>query len=156
MTAETSTALLQRFVAGPERVRQALGDAVGQPLFAPGPEGWSVRDVLVHLADAEVLRGIRFRLILSADSTPLPFFDQEVWRERLAYSGRDPRLALATYEATVVASHELLSAFGGSALDRTGLHPEEGPISVGELLRRGGNHAEEHAAQVRALLAPRA
>ncbi|MEX1103404.1 MAG: DinB family protein [Dehalococcoidia bacterium] len=153
MSTESRDDLLQRFIAGPERIRQALGDAVGEAILEPGLEGWSVRDVLVHLSDAEVLRAIRFRLILAEDPNPLPFFDQEVWRERLGYEGRDPRLAIAIYEATIVSSHELVAALGGSALDRTGLHPEEGPITVRELVTRGANHADEHAAQIRALLA---
>jgi hypothetical protein len=153
MTEEPRDELLQRFIAGPERVRQALGDAVGDAVLQPGIEGWSVRDILVHLSDAELLRGIRFRLMLSGDPVPLPIFDQEVWRERLGYEGRDPRLALAIYEATIVSSHELVAALGGGALDRTGTHPEEGPITVRELLTRGANHAEDHAAQIRGLLA---
>jgi hypothetical protein len=152
MTDESRDELLQRFIAGPERVRQALGDAVGDAILQSGPEGWSVRDVLVHLSDAEVLRAVRFRMILSDDPTPFPVFDQEVWRDRLGYEGRDPRLALAIYEATIVASHELIAALGGTALDRTGNHPEEGPITVRELLTRGANHAEDHAAQVREML----
>ena len=152
MSDEPRDELLQRYIAGPERVRQALGDAVGEAILQPGLEGWSVRDILVHLSDAEVLRALRFRMILSDDPTPFPVFDQEVWRAKLGYEGRDPRLALAIYEATVVSSHELVAALGGSALDRSGTHPAEGPLTVRELVTRGADHAEEHAAQIRALL----
>lgn len=147
MTADRD-ALLARFIAGPERVRTALGNLVGEALNRPGPEGWSIRDVLVHLADAEMMRAIRFRLILADDGAQLPAFDQDDWRDRLGYSARDPRVALATYEATVVASHELLLVAGATGWLRSGLHPEDGPLSVRELVLRGSNHAEDHARQI--------
>jgi hypothetical protein len=152
MSEDTRSDLLQRFVAGPERIRQAIGAASDAALAAPGWEGWSAKDVVIHLADAEVLRGIRLRLILGGSEAPLPIFDQDAWRDRLAYGSRDSCLALATYEATIVASHELVRAYGEGAWSLVGLHPEEGPLSVSELIRRGANHAEEHAAQLHALL----
>lgn len=47
----------------------------------------------------------------------------------------------------------LIAALGDEAWERTGLRPEEGPLSVRELVTRGANQAEEHAAQIRELRA---
>jgi hypothetical protein len=142
--------LLDRFAAGPGLVEEAIGHA-GDVMSRPGPEGWSIHDVLVHLADAEILRATRIRLILATEGVPLPVFDQDEWRERLAYANRDPGIAFSAYAAMVGSSADLLAASGERAWDRAGHHPEEGPITVAELVRRGANHAEEHAEQIRRL-----
>ena len=147
MTAQRDK-LLAEFIAGPERVRAALGDLVGRALDQPGDGGWTIREVLVHLADAEILRATRLRLILGGEDVVLPIFDENEWHDRLGYGERDPRVALATYEATVVASHELLLVEGASGWMRSGLHPEDGPLSVRELVARGVTHADDHVRQI--------
>ena len=98
--------LLARFISGPERVREAVGALVGQALDQPGDGGWTIRDVLVHLADAEILRAARIRLILGDNGVRLPVWDENAWHDRLSYGERDPRVALATYEAIVSSLEE--------------------------------------------------
>jgi hypothetical protein len=142
--------LLARFAAGPALVEEAMSHAA-DVMSLTGPEGWSIHDVLVHLADAEIFRAVRIRLILATEGVTLPVFDQDEWRERLAYSDRDPGIAFSAYAAMVGSSADLLAASGERTWGQAGHHPEEGPITVAELVRRGANHAEEHADQIRQL-----
>lgn len=147
---ESGQDLLARFAAGPAVIEEELAHAA-DVMQRPGPDGWSIRDVLVHLADAEILRALRIRLILADDGVALPVFDQDEWRDRLAYGTRDPGLAFAAYGSMVGASAELVSAYGEGAWERAGAHPDEGPLTVRELVTRGANHAQEHAVQIAAL-----
>jgi hypothetical protein len=78
----------------------------------------------------------------------LPVWDENAWHDRLGYAQRDPRVALATYEAMIVASHELLLVAGASGWLKSGAHPEDGPLSVRELVARGVAHADDHGRQV--------
>ena len=145
--------VLARYVRGPRLVREAVDGAGPEVISRAGSGGWSVRDVLVHLADAEVVRGGRLRFILAAEEPPaLPGFDEGVWKRRLQYLWRSPEAALALYDALVYSNAELLRQFAAEAFDRRGLIDGE-PVTVAELLRRGAAHAEEHAAQLRALRA---
>jgi hypothetical protein len=143
--------VLARYVRGPRLVRKAVDGAGPGVISRAGSGGWSVRDVLVHLADAEVVRAGRLRFILAAEEPPaLPGFDEGVWKRRLQYLWRSPEAALALYDALVYSNGELLRQFAAEAFDRRGLIDGE-PVTVAELLRRGAAHGEEHAAQLRAL-----
>lgn len=134
-------------------VRAAV-NGVGPAVMArAGRGGWSVRDVLVHLADAELVRAARLRFVLAAEVAPtLPSFDEGVWKRRLQYLWRSPEAALALYDALVFGNVELLRRFDGAAFGRVGI-VDGVEVTVGELVRRGAVHAEEHAAQVGALRA---
>src|SRR5215470_16310969 len=56
------------------------------------PEGdgkWSVRDVLRHLADSEIVWGFRLRMTLAHDRPLLIGYDQDLWASRLHYGEAD-------------------------------------------------------------------
>ncbi len=146
-----SEELLARFAAGPAVVEEAL-DHAADALDRSDGDGWSVREILVHLSDAEILRAVRMRLILAAPGVALPVFDQDVWRASLAYERRDPGLAFSAYASLVGASAEMVAAVGDSAWELSGQHPEEGALTVRELITRGANHSQEHAEQIRAIV----
>lgn len=140
--------LLDRYREGPGIVRAAFEEVErAQPAPPPGEGEWTAHDVLVHLADAEIVRAVRFRLLLAEDDPVLYPFDQDRWESRLAYRARDPGLALAVYEMMVRSSHELLVARPPESLERTAPHPD-GPLSCLDLLERGIAHARDHAAQM--------
>jgi uncharacterized damage-inducible protein DinB len=143
--------VFERFVRGPGVVREAVHGVGPSTISRPGREGWSIRDVLVHLADAELVRATRIRLILAEDEPALFDFDEGKWKRKLQYLWRSPEASLALFESLRFTSAELLRECDGNAWERAGIHPVDGPLSVRELLARGANHAEEHAAQVRAL-----
>lgn len=145
---QSASELLARFLDGPRVVRAAFeGVERAQPAPPPGEGEWSAHEVMVHLADAEIVRAVRFRLILGEDDPSLFAFDQDRWESRLAYPSRDPGLALAVYETMVRSSHELLAALPPEVLARTAPHPD-GPLSCLDLLERGIAHATDHAAQM--------
>jgi hypothetical protein len=143
--------VFERFVRGPSVVREAVHGVGAGTISRPGREGWSIRDVLVHLADAELVRATRFRLILAEDEPPIFEFDEGNWKRKLQYLWRSPEASLALFEALRFTSAELLQQFDMKAWDRVGIHPGEGPLSVRKLLIRGADHAEQHANQIREL-----
>ena len=148
MTDAATADLLARFLDGPRIVRAAFdGFERAQPAPPPGEGEWTAHDIVVHLADAEIVRAARFRLILGEDDPALSPFDQDRWQSRLAYPSRSPELALAVFETMVRSSHELLSAVPPESLARTAPHPD-GPLSCLDLLERGIAHATAHAAQI--------
>src|SRR5438128_9621463 len=64
-----------------------------------GPGKWSVRDVLQHLADSEIVWGYRTRMVLAQDRPALIGYDQDLWVERLHYEDAVPHDALDTFSA---------------------------------------------------------
>lgn len=143
--------VFERFVRGPSVVREALNGVGPAAISRPGKGGWSIRDVLVHLSDAELVRATRFRLILAEDEPAIFGFEEDRWKRKLQYLWRSPEAALALFDALRFTSAELLRQFEAKAWDRAGIHESEGPLSVRELLVHGADHAELHADQIREL-----
>src|SRR6187397_319734 len=56
--------------------------------YKPTPRKWSVREIVAHLADDELVGAYRIRLILSASGTPIQAFDQAVWARTGRYATR--------------------------------------------------------------------
>lgn len=141
-----------RFARGPALVRAAI-DGADPAAFnrRPPADGWSMRDIVVHLADAELVLAVRLRMALADDEPLLPDWDGERWKRRLLYVFRDAEAALEGFRLARHGSAELLRECAPDAWERRARHPKLGMITVGGLVARGAAHAEEHAAALRAL-----
>ncbi|MGH7694931.1 MAG: DinB family protein, partial [Gemmatimonadaceae bacterium] len=54
-----------------------------------GPGLWSMRQVIQHLSDSELVVAFRIRIVLAHDRPTLASYDQEVWAARLHYEQAD-------------------------------------------------------------------
>lgn len=143
--------VFQLFTEGPTLVTRAIEGLEPGLLSRPGRDGWSVRDVIVHLADAELIGALRFRMVLAGEKPPLPVYDQETWKKRLHYLWRSPEASLSLFQQTRFASAEMLRQCSASDWERVGVHPEHGEMTLGQLLVTYAEHAIEHVAQIQAL-----
>lgn len=142
--------LFERFIAGPAQLRQAVDGlaAGGISQRAPG-EDWSVRDVVTHLADAELVRAVRIRFILAEETPLLPPWDEQQWQRRLQYLWRDVDGSLRLFEATRWATAELVAHAGKAAWGRAGRSGET-LLTAHDLVLRGAGHVDEHVRQIAA------
>ena len=145
--------VFERFVLGPQLIREAINGLDPGGLNRPDLAGWSIRDVVIHMADTELVASVRFRLMLTAENPPLFGFDEAVWKKRLNYLFRDPDGALALFQQARYANAELLREGGREIWSRTAQHETRGPITVADLLRTRADHDDEHVAQITALRA---
>lgn len=145
--------VFQQFTEGPTLVTRAIEGLEAGLLNRPGREGWSVRDVVVHLADAELVGALRFRMILAGEKPALPVYDPDTWKRRLHYLWRSPEASLSLFQQTRFASAEMLRQCSASDWERVGVHPERGEVTLGELLTQYAGHAPEHVAQILVLRA---
>jgi hypothetical protein len=138
-----------RFTGGPTLLREAVSGLNPADLNRrpPGSE-WSIRDVILHLADAELVAAVQFRLVIAEEDAALPGFDQEMWKRRLHYLWRDPEFAISLFQQVRYASGELLQQCDNAAWARTCVHPGLGETTLAGLLEYHAAHAEEHAAQI--------
>ncbi len=141
-----------RFVRGPALVRETLAGTGPATLNRRPPgEDWSMRDVVIHLADAELVLAVQIRLVLAGAATPLPALAPDLWKRKLLYVFRDPEAALSVFQQTRFATGELLRECSPDAWERAGDHPELGEVTVAELMTSAASHVDEHVAQLRAL-----
>ncbi|MGE5594495.1 MAG: DinB family protein [Hyphomicrobiales bacterium] len=146
--------LFDDFARGPTLLRQALvGLDAGSLNQRPAGADWSIRDVVVHLADAELVRAVRIRFALAEADPLLPPFDEEAWKRRLQYLWRDVDAAIALFQQTRYSNAELLSYVGKDGWQRAGIDGDGQPLSVLELTRRGVEHVTDHVGQIESLRA---
>jgi len=142
--------LLERFRRGAELVAVAATGAAGAELdWAPGPDKWSVRQILCHLADSELVGAGRFRSIIAEENPAIVAYDQDAWARNLDYARRKVSVALETFRRIRGANYELLEETPEPAYERAGTHSQRGRLTLLQMLEIYARHAESHAAQVR-------
>ena len=145
-------ALLERFRRGPELLAVVLTGVFGdEEDFVPAPGKWSPRQIIAHVADAELVAAHRFRQMLAEDQPSLIAFDQDKWTQNLDYARRKPKQSLETFRRIRAENYELLKELPPAAFERSGNHSERGKLSVRDLLEGMAQHAESHARQLQEL-----
>jgi hypothetical protein len=143
---------LERFRRGPEVLAMVMTGVFGEEEdFVPAPGKWSARQIIAHVADAELVAAHRFRQMLAEDNPAIIAFDQDKWTQNLDYSRRKPKQSLETFRRLRAENHELLKDLPPAAFDRTGTHSERGSITVRSLVEGMAGHAESHARQLHEL-----
>lgn len=134
----------------PGALRQAVAGLTPQQEATPERPGkWSVRQVVQHLADSELVGGFRFRMVIAHDAPELPGYDQDLWAERLGYQESDLATALEEFTALRHANLRLLRRATSEDLRRVMRHAERGEESLGHLIKLYAGHDLVHLAQIR-------
>jgi uncharacterized damage-inducible protein DinB len=138
--------LLQDTASGLRRALDGLSsEQLGEP-EAPGK--WSMRQVLQHLADSELVWGYRLRMVLAHDRPSLTGYDQDGWAERLRYDEADAQQALQEFAVLRAANLRLLTAASDADRQRVGVHSERGEESVEQMMRLYAGHDLLHLRQL--------
>ena len=75
----------------------ALGDADLARAYGPGK--WSIRYVLHHLTDSEVVFTERLRRVISEPTMVVWYYDQDAWAKALDYATRSLDASRTVYDA---------------------------------------------------------
>jgi len=141
--------LLERFRRGPELLALVLTGVYGEEEdFTTAPGKWSIRQIVAHLADAELVGACRLRLVVAEPAPVLTAYDQDAWTRNLDYARRKPKTSLETFRRLRAENHELLRDLPEEVYARMGNHSERGPLTLRELVEGYAQHAEGHARQI--------
>jgi DinB superfamily len=148
-------AVLRETAAAVRRILDRVpADIAGRP-EAPGK--WSMREVVQHLADSDLVGGFRLRMVLAHDRPVLTGYDQDLCASRLGYRDADVRQAFDQFAALRAANVRLWERLTPADLARVGLHAERGEESVEHMRRLYAAHDLLHIRQlerIRAALTP--
>jgi hypothetical protein len=143
------TRLLEAFKNGPSDLQQALATLPGEAwAFKPTPNGWSIHEIVVHLADTEVQSHVRIRTIISEPSTTIPNYDQYQWSQALHYSNQDVQLSLRIISLMRESNHSLLTLIDDLLWSNFCVHSVRGPETLDTLVRGYTSHMQQHIAQI--------
>lgn len=141
--------LLERFRRGGELLAVVTTGAAGPELdWLAAPGKWSVRQIVCHLADSELVGADRFRRTMAEDNPTLAAYDERAWAANLDYSRRKFSRAIETFRHIRLDNYELVKDLDPDAWSRKATHSERGALSLLDLLRIYAEHAENHCKQI--------
>ncbi len=144
-------AFIERLVAQPAAMAAAVSGLSADQLNSPyRVGGWTIRQLVHHVADSHVHMYIRVKLALSADEPLINAYDQDAWAQMADVTAVSPLVSLsimATIHERVVATFRSLSQ---TDFERGLMHPENGRMTVEQVLATYAWHGDHHIAHIRA------
>ncbi len=140
---------LEVLAGTPEALREAVAGLTPEQDATPElPGKWSVRQVVQHLADSELVGGFRFRMVLAHDAPALPGYDQDLWAERLRYQDSDLATALEEFAMLRRANLRLLRRATAEDMGRVMRHSERGDEPLAHMIKLYAGHDLLHLRQI--------
>lgn len=113
---------------------------------APAPGKWSIREIVAHLADCELVFAFRLRQTLAEDHPVIQPFDQTKWGER--YAAYDIASGLALFTSVRNWNLKLLTTVTEADRHRPTTHPERGTMTLWTIVETMAGHDINHLQQV--------
>lgn len=148
-TPENRAECIRQFRAAPQLLRDAVqGLSEEQLLSRYRPGGWTLAQVVHHLAEADANAYPRLKYALTEEAPEVLVAREAVWAE-LA-DARSPKIAasLAMYEGIGLRWAEAFEAMTPDQFDRKWKHAHFGIVAVDFLLQQYAWHGRHHAAQI--------
>lgn len=133
----------------PARLKRTINRLTPRQLAKPEATGkWSVKQVVQHLADSELVWGWRLRLVLSHERPTITGYDQDAWADRLGYDKVHVKRALEDFTVLRAANLRLLKRATPADMKRVGVHSERGEESVEHWMKLYAGHDILHLNQI--------
>jgi uncharacterized damage-inducible protein DinB len=152
-TVGVRTAQIQTLRQLPERLREAVSGLNDSQLDTPYREGgWTVRQVVHHVADSHANAYIRCKLALTEDWPTIKGYDEAAWA-KLADSRLPIQGSLALIEALHARWVTLLESLSEEDFQKGYNHPEQGRCNLATVLALYDWHSRHHTAHITSLRA---
>ncbi len=143
---------IREIEALPERLRAAVSGLSDDRLDTPyREEGWTVRQVVHHVADSHMNSFIRFKLALTEPSPVIKPYDEAKWAELPDVAGLPVELSLGLLDGLHKRWVVLLRSMSEDQYQRTFLHPELGEMRLDVNLALYAWHSRHHTAHITGL-----
>jgi hypothetical protein len=138
--------------AAPARLRAAVDGLTASQLDTPyRPNGWTVRQVVHHLADSHMHSYIRYRLALTEENPTIKPYDQEKWAELPDAHSGPVETSLVVLEGMHSRWVALLQSMSAADFERTFFHPERGQVRLDATLALYAWHCRHHESHITGL-----
>ncbi|HEY6489357.1 MAG: bacillithiol transferase BstA [Terracidiphilus sp.] len=138
----------------PERLRAAVKGLNDAQLDTPYREGgWTVRQVVHHIADSHMNSYVRFRLALTEDAPTVKPYDEVAWAELPDSRTLPIEPSLAVIDGLHARFVALLESMSEEQFHRSFNHPERGRQNLATNLALYDWHSRHHTAHIAGLRA---
>jgi hypothetical protein len=141
--------LIQAYAKGYDKLVEALEGVSEQLLmFKPAPDKWSIKEVIIHVSDAEMVAIYRMKKIISEEN-PLYFkFDPDAWAIQMNYQALDMQPYLEMFKSQRSAMCTILRGLNESDWSRTGVHNVTGKQTLQDVVQMFIGHVDRHIKQM--------
>lgn len=146
------SACINRIETLPEKLEKVIAGLTAKQLDTPYREGgWTVRQVVHHVADSHMNAYIRTKWILSEETPLIKAYLEKIWAET-PETKADPALSTALIKALHTKWTLLLKSLTPEQLKRELIHPEtKKHIALHNLIAMYAWHGEHHLAHITGL-----
>ena len=119
----------------------------------PKPDKWSIVEIIIHMADAELAMAWRIRNMFATPGVELQWFDQDIWANVLEYGAKDPIRSIELFKLLRESNLELLLSVPRESWDLCfGIHQVRGRQTVSEFVELEAAHDLSHIRQIEQIL----
>jgi len=152
MTTAERSRMVEQIRALPGLVEKAVSGLDDRKLDTPYREGgWTVRQVVHHLADSHMNAFIRMKLILTEDHPTLKPYDQNKWAQLADTNNAPIASAISILRGLHGRWTVLLENISDDQWSRQARHPESGTMTIEDLLKIYSGHGEKHVGHITSL-----
>lgn len=135
----------------PKQLLEAIQGLTAEQLATPYREGgWKLSQVVHHLADAHLNGYLRLKLGLTEENPIINTYNEESW-VKLPDNNLPVEVSLQLFSALHERLQELLSSLNEKDLKKIVRHPENGQVTIEQLIATYAWHGRHHIAHITTL-----
>jgi uncharacterized damage-inducible protein DinB len=152
VTDEKRRKWIAEMAQAPANLRAALAGLSDDQLDTRYREGgWTLRQVVHHLADAHINGFIRFKLALTEENPPIKTYEETLWAETIDGREAPVELSLKLLEALHERWVFLLDSLQESDFARSFSHPDRGAMTIDKAIQLYAWHGIHHTGHITGL-----
>jgi hypothetical protein len=145
-------ALIRDLESAPAKFREAVAGLNDQQLDTPyRPGGWTIRQVIHHLADAHMHAFLRMKTMVNEDHPTVHPYDQNVWAANPDSAAGPVGPSLDLLDGLHRRWADFLVRLPEEAWTRTAHHPERGELVLSGMLDIYARHSGKHVEHIMGL-----
>ena len=148
------TILIEKIRQLPDEIEALVNGLTPAQLTAHFLAGeWSVAQNVHHLADSHMNSYVRCKLIATEDNPTFRPYDQDLWAELPDAKTTELSVSMALLRSLHLRWVLFWESLSEAEWQRTGLHPDDGMVTLAQQLQLYAEHGEAHIDQITRALA---
>jgi Mycothiol maleylpyruvate isomerase N-terminal domain. len=133
----------------PVRLRQTIAGLSEEQLQTPYRDGgWTVHQLIHHIADSHMNSFIRYKLALTEEKPTIKTYDEALWAQTTDVTNVPVEISLKLLDAVHERWFILLTSLSDEAFARELNHPEHGLVNLEYMTALYAWHSRHHTAHI--------
>ncbi|RCK77550.1 MAG: hypothetical protein IGBAC_1859 [Ignavibacteriae bacterium] len=144
---------LEKYITTHDKIKEAIKDlSEEEKSFKPSPEKWSIREIINHLCDSEIMAATRLFRIVTEDNPLLVAYNQNIWAQTFHYNEIDEELGLLIFGLIRNRIYQILHKLPPEVWIKKGKHSERGDVTFYDMFKLYAEHGESHLKQIQEVI----